>query len=76
MVTGDRMAKILKFRPMELSRSESGDDMRTQASAEVIVFPGVRYERWDDSGDAEASATSAGKRGTRVQRRDVLDLVE
>lgn len=76
MVTGDRMAKILKFRPMEFSRSESGDDMRTHASAEVIVFPGVRYERWDDSADAESGATSAAKREARGQRRDVLDLVE
>ena len=68
------MAKILTFRPTEHDRDRRGDEMRADVPAQVIVFPGVRYERWDDAGDERAHATSDAKGRSRNQRRDVLDL--
>jgi hypothetical protein len=39
------------------------------ASADIVFFPGVRYERW-----AEADARPAEKSRHRTRRRDHLDL--
>ncbi len=68
--TGARMAKILTFRPAEMRHDEGGQP--GGASAEVIVFPGVRYERWDEAEDAQPRLR---KRGSDRQR-DVLELAE
>ncbi len=67
------MAKILTFRPAEMRRDEGGQP--GGASAEVIVFPGVRYERWDEVEDAQSRLHSAKKRSPDRQR-DVLELAE
>jgi hypothetical protein len=69
------MAKILPFQPAELRRCESASLACERASAQVIVFPGVRYERWQ-SDDKEPRAGSEMKKRTRDQRRDVLELAE
>jgi len=68
------MAKILAFRPGEMRRDASAL-ASDGASAEVIVFPGVRYERWDDAKGAHSQLRSAKKRGLD-QQRDVLELAE
>ncbi len=62
------MAQILTFRSAEMRRDE-GAEHGAAATAEVIVFPGVRYEHWDEAG--ARSEASAKKR-----RRDVLELAE
>ncbi len=72
--TGARMAKILTFRPEEVRRDESGA-MTVGASAEVIVFPGVRYERWDEVEEAQSQLQSTKTR-SRGRHRDVLELAE
>jgi hypothetical protein len=64
------MAKILTFQAAEMRRDES-DAQARRVSAEVIVFPGVRYEHWDEAGATEASA----KRQSGP-RRDVLELAD
>ena len=51
------MATILKFRlsnrPQESSSSEQ---THRQLAAEIVIFPGVRYERWkDEDGSIEVS---------------------
>jgi hypothetical protein len=71
-VTGERMAKILNFRSADLRRPESMSVACGSASAEVIVFPGVRYERWDQQSETQAREASTTKR----RRRDVLELAE
>jgi hypothetical protein len=68
------MAKILAFHPGEMRRDASAL-ASDGASAEVIVFPGVRYERWDDAENAHSQLQSGKKRG-RDRRRDVLELAE
>jgi hypothetical protein len=71
-VTGDHMAKILAFRPVELKRAES--DGCSRRSAEVILFPGVRYERWSDR-DVQQKCEDIATTQRRRQR-DILELAE
>ena len=44
---------------------------RAGVSAEVILFPGVRYERWE-----EAHAATPAASEQRFTNRDVLELAE
>ena len=62
------MAMILAFPEMQVT-ARRRPSRRVQSSAEVILFPGVRYERWEDA-QAEREAT----RGLIV--RDRLQLIE
>jgi hypothetical protein len=64
------MAQILSFRTQEY-RSSEGTSPRTGVPAEVIIFPGVRYERWDE---AHAVPLTSGEE--RRTSRDVLELAE
>jgi hypothetical protein len=70
------MAKILTFRSTELRREEATSSAcdGNGTSAEVIVFPGVRYEHWDEPG--EPRPASATEKRVRAQSRDVLELAE
>ena len=72
MVTGDQMAKILAFRTGELKRGEGS--LARKPPGEVILFPGVRYERWHDEATG-ASRDASTRRDTR-QERDILELAE
>jgi hypothetical protein len=73
-VTGDHMAKILAFRPVELKRVESG--VRARRSAEVIFFPGVRYERWNDRDGQQMCEDAATTKRAGGRQRDILELAE
>ncbi len=44
------MADILAF-PVRPSASKSTEPSRRQNRAEIVIFPGVRYERWGQSAD-------------------------
>jgi hypothetical protein len=70
------MATILTFRSAQLRRCEGASIASERPSAQVIVFPGVRYERWAQSDDAEPRSESEMKKRTLDQRRDVLELAE
>ena len=69
MSRGKSMAQILSFRTPEF-RSGDGAERRRSISAEVILFPGIRYERWDDA----HAVQSVGEE--RRAGRDVLELTE
>jgi hypothetical protein len=56
------MATVLKLHP----RPRSDSPLQLGASAEIIIFPGVRYERM-----AEAEPMKA-KRKRRSRKRDTL----
>lgn len=62
------MAQILSFRTPEFRNSDA-HDRHEGRSAEVIVFPGIRYERW---GERDALPSSEG----RVAERDVIELAD
>jgi hypothetical protein len=64
------MAQILSFRTPEY-RSSEDSGQRTGVAAEVIIFPGIRYERWDE---AHAVKRSSGEE--RRTSRDVLELAD
>lgn len=61
------MASILEFRRHGLNvRSQQGRGT-AGASADIVLFPGVRYERF-------AEEPTAKPRGRRSRRRDRLEL--
>ncbi len=62
------MAVILEFRASREERAVR-PRRRKLRSAEIVIFPGVRYERWRDQ-DGKSDALSASI------SRDVLKLVE
>lgn len=62
------MAMILEFPEMQVPAPRR-TARRAQSSAEVILFPGVRYERWQDAqADREPARTAIV--------RDRLQLIE
>ena len=61
------MATILEFRA-STEQPKPARSRRKRRSAEIVIFPGVRYERW--SVQPEASAPAAGT------PRDMLALVD
>ena len=69
------MAKILAFRQVELQRERSGFAARDASPGEVILFPGVRYERWGDAAATDEQARAARKQSGGRQR-DILELAE
>ena len=62
------MAMILAFPEMQVP-ARRRPSRRVESSAEVILFPGVRYERWED-----APAGREPAHGMVV--RDRLQLIE
>jgi hypothetical protein len=70
MPRGRHMAQILSFRTPEFRSSDSAG-ARARVSAQVIIFPGVRYERWE-----EAHAVTSASADERRTSRDVLELAE
>lgn len=61
------MATILEFRA-SIQETSQRSQRHQPRSAEIVIFPGIRYERWPN---AEAKADV----GTGAAR-DVLKLVE
>lgn len=70
MSRGKHMAQILSFRTPEFRSADNSAERRDAAPAEVILFPGVRYERWSE---VNASPPPAN---VRRDDRDVLELAE
>lgn len=67
------MAKILEFRACDLECDDRAPEIDSSKSAEVILFPGVRYERQD----AEIANGQASQHAeARAPQRDVLELAE
>jgi hypothetical protein len=62
------MASILEFRKSAFSVRSVNEKGGASATADIVLFPGVRYERWED-----AHATDE-QRSRRTRRRDRLDL--
>lgn len=63
------MARILAFRPLSRGRPERREGTgATHATAQIIIFPGVRYERRTECKPAEVLSQS-GKPKARRQRK-------
>ena len=62
------MATIVNFKPADPSLQRDG--VRAQNIAcEIILFPGVRYERWDDAAEASAKTSIAPKKPRAKKRK-------
>ena len=72
------MAMIIRLnRVTEASQDEAVlDEMRRQDAAEVVLFPGVRYERWTDEQNRSVSdRVNTEGQPTKIRRqRDWLDI--
>lgn len=66
------MATILNFRSPAAGQTKSSRSMAGDMTAELIFFPGVRYER-----HAEAEPKRIGaKARPRLRARDKIELVD
>lgn len=62
------MATILEFRSGSRTSAFATTDRNGRAtSADIVFFPGVRYERWED-------AAQEAKLKRRTKKRDKLEL--
>lgn len=59
------MAKILEFRASQ-NQTAKPRSRRRRRSAEIVIFPGVRYERWPSQGDDRAASAEPVHRDTLV----------
>lgn len=61
------MADILAFPPKPDAAKPAGRKRRGPG-AEIVIFPGIRIERWDDEpGDGRRQASGAGPRRDRLE---------
>lgn len=74
-MTGERMAKILEFRCRETLSEGAQTAGHNGVPAEVIVFPGVRYQSWEET-QCEAAELGARSEDAMGSERDRLELVE
>lgn len=62
------MASILEFRKPAFEFRRTSAKGEEAVSADIVLFPGVRYERWTE---AQPESTKPRR---RARRRDHLDL--
>ncbi len=74
-VTGEHMAKILEFHCRENEGEGAPTAGHEGVSAEVIVFPGVRYERCGEP-DGEDAEPGADDKRVEASERDRLELAD
>lgn len=53
------MGEILLFEPERFGRREVSQDQGLQSTAEIIIFPGVRYERLGEVTSLPCAKTKA-----------------
>jgi hypothetical protein len=53
---GVDMASILEFRTTARANAQADKPARERGNtADIVIFPGIRYDRWADDADAEAA---------------------
>ena len=65
------MATILEF-PQSDSSSRGSASHCGSATCEIIIFPGIRYERWEDH--APQPEEAAPRKKARAKKRDRMEL--
>lgn len=67
---GPHMATIIEFRSgMRSGAHPPSGRHRGAASAEIVFFPGVRYERWEEASQ-ETKPTRKTKKRDKLELRD------
>ncbi len=74
-MTGEPLAKILEFHCREEADECAPSAGHERVSAEVIVFPGVRYGCWEQA-DGEDIDPCAENECIEASERDRLELVD
>lgn len=64
------MAAVINLDTVRLMRHIEDKPARQSISAEIILFPGIRYERWDDEGDADSDLALESAEEKRASSRD------
>ena len=67
------MTQIIRLN-REVSQTETCEPIADTESGEVILFPGVRYERWSEREQATEETSAAG--AARVQADTTRDWLE
>ena len=69
------MADIVHFKPTD-SSAQPAPARAGHAGCEIILFPGVRYERWADA-PPPAQKSAAALRKSRAKKRELeLELAD
>ena len=55
------MATILEFRASKEMPPRKSRRRRSRRSAEIVIFPGIRYERWTETAQADQPAAPVGR---------------
>lgn len=63
------MSNIVRLEPPVKTGSQKAAADGLQTTAEIVIFPGIRYERWGAMG-AENPATTQ----TSASQRDLIEL--
>jgi len=66
------MAEIVELRA-SARRSDAARHSAT-GSAEVVLFPGIRYEYWQEASPSPARARYPGRGDRRAPTRDLLEI--
>jgi hypothetical protein len=69
MVMRVSMATILDFRALP-GRPATVATRTPEATAEIVIFPGIRYERWDDQPVAAQSRAGGKRKRDRIEIDD------
>lgn len=74
------MADIVDFRGVPSKRLAPAPTQRRAQSAEIVIFPGVRYQRWDEQPAEATQAAGIAAKPTHAKKsrkkRDTLELVD
>ena len=62
------MATIVNFKPAD-SSSHRETVRRESSACEIILFPGVRYERWAETHAETPKTTTSGKKPRAKKRK-------
>ena len=64
------MAAVINLDTVRLMRNIEETPRRQPQDAEIILFPGIRYERWEDDVSADVVEDVVPTPGKRATSRD------
>ncbi len=64
------MAAVINLDTVRLMRNIEDAPLHETQNAEIILFPGIRYERWEDEAPAGTTNEQVPVAGKRATSRD------
>lgn len=59
------MAAVINLETVRMTRNIVNERVTDTGTADIILFPGIRYERWDEDGDSEQELQPSQGRETQ-----------